>query len=209
MKHIKTYLNLAVAITFCASINSFAMEFDSTGEWFEELPIGTSDTSNESGIEDLEKQINELQTINNIIHNTLKLEIPYAEKEQLKPLLKLAQETIAKARDMLLGLILINTEFIDQQIKSIKAQWNNIPFQIILKKQIKELHTINNIINGTLKFRLSTSEHEKLEDLLKLSQKTVANARDMLLGLIPIDTEFIDQQIKSIKAQWNNIPLKK
>jgi hypothetical protein len=178
------------------------------------LPIGTSNTSSESGMEDsnqslLEKQINELQTINNIIHNTLKLNIPSLEKEQLQTLLKLAQATIAKARDMLLGLILIDTQFIDQQIKAIETQWNKIPFQTLLiqklKKQIDELHTINNIINGALKFRISISEREKLENLLKSAQATVAKARDMLLGLIPIDTELIDQQIKAITERWNNI----
>jgi hypothetical protein len=123
MKHIKTYLILTLAIAFCLSINTFAMEKEksnSSGEWTD-WPTGESNTSNESGLEDglsvLEQQINHLERMNNTINNMLNsdIKITLIARDNLNTLQEHVQAILATAQHMLLGHIPTDTNLIGQQ----------------------------------------------------------------------------------------------
>jgi hypothetical protein len=130
MKRIKTYLTLTLAIAFCVSINTFAMEkerSEASGEWLD-YQLGKSNTSSESGLEDglsvLEQHINHLERMNNTINNMLNsnIKISWIARNNLKTLQEHVLATLATARDMLSGHIPTDTNLIHQQIKSISTQ---------------------------------------------------------------------------------------
>lgn len=132
MRHIKTYLNLALAITFCASINTVSMEkerSDESREWSDQ-PTGTSNTSSESGLEDglgpLEKQINRLKEIGDTINNILKSNISFAKYNGLKTLKNNVLTTLTTAKKMSLDHLAIDITFIDEEIDAILAQLHKI-----------------------------------------------------------------------------------
>jgi hypothetical protein len=119
MKSIKTYLNLALSIAFCASFHAFAME-----------PMGESNMSNESGIatkdkQTLERYIKRLQKMDNLMIAELK--DPGTSDEKRKTLIQIlnsVNETIITANNMVLGLIPVNTDFIIEKTKIIIRRWN-------------------------------------------------------------------------------------
>ncbi len=135
MNSIKKDLFLALSVAFCASFQVFAMEKEvksNASRSREEQSLGIADTSSESEINEWIKQklakiIQKLETVSRMINQTLRdKDISIREHNELKQLQQDTHAVTIKARDMLFGIIPVNLQLIDQNVRAIITRWNQI-----------------------------------------------------------------------------------
>lgn len=214
MKHIKSYLSLALAITFCTSINTFAMEKEesnTSGELFDYQPTDKSNTSSEAGndINILHEQLEDLKNILTPSSYRVEHENPTTEeRNQIIELHKFGKKTWDKIVEMIYGRRSINTTLIDQEINLIKKLQENIQEvnELLLIEQINTLQNIFNTIIDTLKKDISDNdESNQLRALLNTVQATIATANSMLSKTIPVHIMFIEEKTSAIIARLHEI----